>query len=258
VTDATTVASTGADDARIDALWPVAAEDLDDDAVLAAYESGVARDWLRVNFVSSVDGSATLSGRAGGLGDPADRRVFALLRRPCEVVLVGAGTVRAEGYSGELVDAATRRWREAHGLAPHPRLAIVSQNLALEPDSEVFTRAPERTLVITSESAPPDRRAALAEVAEVVACGEASVDPRVVLRALAARGLRRVQCEGGPRLFGTFADAGAVDELCLTLSPLVVVGDGPRIATGIETELGLRLARVLRSGDTLLLRYVRR
>jgi riboflavin biosynthesis pyrimidine reductase len=247
----------------IGALWPDAGVVLDDDALLAGYQRGTDSDhgdrgrWLRVNFVSSVDGSATRQGQSGGLGDAADRRVFALLRRLCDVVLIGAGTVRAEGYGGELVDPAAQRWRATHGLAEHPRLAIVSGDLALDPGLEVFQRAATRPLVITRETAPEDRRTALAAVADVVACGSASVDLGASLTLLAERGLRRVNCEGGPRLLGSLVAEGLLDELCLTLSPLLVSGDGPRIAAGAEADLGLRLAQVLRSADTLLLRYVR-
>nr|WP_240977645.1 pyrimidine reductase family protein [Planctomonas sp. JC2975] len=230
---------------------------MDDDAVIAGYEHGVASRWVRVNFVSSVDGSATLAGRSGALSDAADKRVFTLLRHVCDVVLVGAGTVRAEGYSGELVDAEARRWREAHGFAAHPTLAIVTGEAALDPGSELFRRSPVRPIVITRVSADRDRVAALTAVADVVECGGTSVDLRQALDALAERGLRRVQCEGGPHLLGALTAADAVDELCLTVSPVLVGGNGPRIATGSETDRSLRVGQVLRSDDTLLLRYVR-
>lgn len=246
----------GDDAGAIDALWPTPAADLDDDALIAGYEAGVADRWVRVNFVSSLDGSATLDGRSGGLSDAADKRVFALLRRPCDVVLVGAGTVRAEGYGGELVSTADRRWRAAHGFAEHPRLAIVSASAALDPASAVFSDAPERPLVITTTSAPAARVSALADVADVIVRGEASVDLPVALDELAERGLRRVQCEGGPVLLGSLADAGALDELCLTLGPVLAGGDGPRISVGAEAAVGMTLAQALRSGDTLLLRYL--
>lgn len=246
-----------ADDGTIDALWPVQAAGLDDDAVLAGYEEDVRERWVRVNFVSSLDGSATLDGRSGGLSDAADKRVFALLRRVCDVVLVGAGTVRAEGYSGELGNAADGRWRVAHGFAEHPRLAVVTASAGLDPASPLFTDAPVRPIVVTSAAAPRERTAALAEVADVITAGDGSVDLAGALDALATDGLRRVHCEGGPHLLGSLAEVDALDELCLTLSPVLASGDGTRIAAGAATRLGLHLARVLRSQDTLLLRYTR-
>ncbi|MGN6197403.1 pyrimidine reductase family protein [Humibacter sp.] len=245
------------DGAAIDSLWPAQASDLDDDAVIAGYEEGVSDQWVRVNFVSSIDGSATQAGRSGGLSDAADKRVFALLRRVCDVVLVGAGTVRVEGYGGMRVDDASEAWRASHGFAPQPTLAIVSGDLGLDPASDVFTKAPVRPVVLTVAAAPEARREALAKVADVIVCGEASVDTAVAVRMLGVRGLRRVHCEGGPHLFGTFAAERTLNELCLTVSPVLEGGLGKRIIDGApQLPLDMRLAQVLRSGDTLLLRYL--
>ncbi|MHA7985718.1 pyrimidine reductase family protein [Rathayibacter sp. CAU 1779] len=244
-------------DDAIDALWPHPAGALDDDAVIAGYEDGVSASWVRVNFVSSVDGSATQAGRSGGLSDAADKRVFALLRRVCDVVLVGAGTIRIEGYDGMRVDTASERWRAEHGFAPQPTLAIVSRDLELDPGSEVFTAAPVRPIVLTGDAAPAERRQALDEVADVIVCGEESVVTAEALRQLGERGLRRVHCEGGPHLFGTFAAERTLDELCLTVSPVLEGGLGKRIIDGSpQLPLDMRLAQVLRSDDTLLLRYL--
>ena len=245
------------DDPSIDALWPEPAATLDDDAIVAGYENGVSDAWVRVNFVSSIDGSATQAGRSGGLSDAADKRVFALLRRPCDVVLVGAGTVRVEGYGGMRVDTASEAWRAAHGFAPQPTLAIVSGDLDLDPGAEVFTHAPVRPVVLTTAAASQTRKEALSEVADVVECGEASVETAMARAALAERGLKRVHCEGGPHLFGTFAAERTLDELCLTISPVLEGGLGKRIIDGApQLPLDMRLAQVLRSDDTLLLRYL--
>lgn len=245
------------DEAAIDALWPAPASALDDDAVIAGYEEGVTDAWVRVNFVSSVDGSATLAGRSGGLSDAADKRVFALLRRVCDVVLVGAGTVRAEGYGGMQVDDPSETWRLAHGFAVQPTLAIVSGDLGLDPAGDVFAQAPVRPILLTTARAPQGRREALAEVADVIECGEASVDTARALKALADRGLKRVHCEGGPHLFGTFVAERTLDELCLTVSAVLEGGVGQRIIAGApQVPTDMRLAQVLHSGDTLLLRYL--
>ena len=104
--------------ARIDSLWPGLAENLSDEALIDAL--AVTKPTVRVNFVSSIDGSATNEGRSGGLSGPADRRHFELLRRVTDVVLVGAGTVRDEGYGPMRVSDASARWREEHGMPRHP------------------------------------------------------------------------------------------------------------------------------------------
>jgi riboflavin biosynthesis pyrimidine reductase len=238
---------------------PSAAGLTDDDIVeLYASPSG-ASVWARVNFVSSLDGSATHDGRSAGLSDGADRRVFDLLRTLCDVVVVGAGTVRTEGYGPIRVDASAVRRREAAGLAPQPVFALVSAALNLDPTSSIFTAAPVRPIIVTGAAAPAERKKALERVADVLVCGEARADPSRMLRELGRRGLSRVHCEGGPHLFGAMVAGGAVDELCLTLSAQLEGGSGRRITDGAfpPAPLAMRLAHVLASDDTLLLRYLR-
>jgi riboflavin biosynthesis pyrimidine reductase len=244
--------------ARIDRLWPDPAADLDDERILAEY-APPSGPWTRFNFVESLDGAATREGRSGGLGGDGDRRVFELMRRWADVVLVGAGTIRVEGYGALRFDDEAVAWRRARGIAPQPTMAIVSGRLDLDPASAVFTEATTRPLVFTLSTAPADRRAALAEVAEVRDAGDHVLDPTRVRTDLERRGLRHVHAEGGPTLFGSFVAAGALDELCLTLAPRLEAGGAGRIATSVPAEpLAMRLAGILRSGDDeLLLRYLR-
>jgi riboflavin biosynthesis pyrimidine reductase len=213
---------------------------------------------LRVNFVSSLDGASTHDGVSGGLGDDADRLVFDTLRMQSDVILVGAGTVRAEGYGGIRFSADAIAWRVANGLPEHPPVAIVSGRLDLDPKHAVFTRAAVRPLVITHAQAPADKRVALAAVADVLVCGTAAVDHALMVRTLTGLGYPQVLCEGGPALFGSLLAADAVDELCLTLAPLLESGRASRIASaGVTTQRRMRLAHALPAGDTLLLRYLR-
>ena len=244
--------------ASIDAILPAALAGLDDDAVAAHYSAGTSPTWLRANFVESVDGAATEKGLSGELGDAADRRVFGILRRLCDVVLVGAGTVRAEGYGAMRVDDESASWRAAHGLAPQPTIAIVSGALDLDPRSSIFTEAPVRPLVLTVETSSAAARATLGEVADVVVLGHDAVDAGAAITELTGRGLGRILCEGGPTLFGSLLAANVVDELCVTLSPVLESGDARRIARGpLSARVDLAIAGVLSSGSTLLLRYLR-
>lgn len=215
------------------------------------------RPRFRFNFVASVDGAVSWQGRSGALGDDADRRVFALLRSTADVILVGAGTVRSEGYAGELLPPQTQSLRTAQGYPPHPGVAVVSGSLDLDPRSDFFTAAPVRPLVITAAAASSARRAALERVADVAVAGARTVEPALAAEVLAERGYKRVLCEGGPHLFGTFQSAGLVDELCLTLSPAFAPGTAGRITSGTPEEplQRLLLHHVLRSQNTLLLRY---
>jgi riboflavin biosynthesis pyrimidine reductase len=237
--------------ARIDRLWPDPSENLGDDALIA----DVADPVVRVNFVSSIDGAATRDGRSGGLSGPADRRLFELLRRVCDVVVVGAGTVRDERYGPMRVSDASVRWRETNGRPSHPVFAIVTASLDLDPASPVFTEAPVRPVILTTSDA--DGASRFEGVADVVVAGKGHVDPSEAVAALRDRGLRHVLCEGGPSLFGDFIAADAVDELCLTISPSLESGDAQRISHGESAPRDMQLATVLRSGETLLLRYRR-
>jgi riboflavin-specific deaminase-like protein len=214
------------------------------------------RPYLYVNMVATADGAAHLSGRTKGMGGEADRLAFRRLRESCDVVLVGAGTVRAEGYGPPRLDAEAQARRRRRGLEPLPRLAVVSARLQLDPALRVFSDPDRRPLVITTEDADPARRRALEAVAEVVACGRDTVDLPSALRWLHARGARWVLCEGGPTLNGTLLAAGLVDELFLTLAPLLVGGGAGRIAAGPALgPVRLQLKELREYQGELLARY---
>jgi riboflavin biosynthesis pyrimidine reductase len=246
-------------DPAIGRLLPLPAVDaLTDEELSALYDEPRRTPWVRVNFVSSLDGAATVQGLSAGLGGDADHRVFDLLRYEADVVLVAAGTARTEGYAAMRLGDDAVAWRTGRGMPPHPVFALVTRRLDLNPASPVFADAPVRPIVYTVADAPDGRRAALAEVADVVDVGESEVDPVRVRDDLAARGLPRIHSEGGPSLFGAFLADGAVDELCVTLAPSLEGGDAGRIARAEHpAPTGMELAAVLRAGDELLLRYRR-
>jgi riboflavin biosynthesis pyrimidine reductase len=214
------------------------------------------RLYVRANMVTSLDGSAVKDGRSGGLGGPADKEVFGVLRSLCDAVLVGAGTARAEGYRAPRAKEADAGRRRAAGQRPAPVLVLVTRGLDLDPGSDLFTGA-ERTVVVTSGSSDDAARDRLAEVADVVVAGDERVDLSIALDQLAGRGLTRILCEGGPSLLGDLAAAGRLDELCLTISPQLVGGDGPRIARGPDLDVDLSPASLLEADGVLLARYVR-
>lgn len=245
-------------------LLPDPADGLDDDDLLAAYAPPEpAARHLRVNFVTSADGAGTLDGLSGGLSSPADKRVFALLRDLADVVLVGAGTVRAENYGYPTPGPQRRARRPERGRAEVPVLAVVSGALDLDPGARLFREAAAaeaaglaRPVVLTAAGAPADRRAALEPVADVLVAGEEHVDLARALDELAGRGLPRVLCEGGPTLFGTLAAGGLLDELCLTVSPLLAgAGAGRVIAGPRQSPTRLAVRHVLEEDGTLFLRY---
>lgn len=239
--------------APLDRMWPDAKTALTDDDLVAGLITKTPV--LRVNFVSSVDGAVTHDGRSGGLSDGADKRHFELLRRVCDVVLVGAGTVRAEGYGPMRVSEESARWRVANGLPEHPVFAIVSGSLNLDPHSAIFTDAPVMPIVFTTKRGA-DRAALFEGLADVVVTGTDEVHGPTIIASLHERLLLSVLCEGGPHLFGSLLADGAVNELLLTVNPSLEAGDAMRITAGeLAGPAHLALASVLASGSTLILRY---
>jgi riboflavin biosynthesis pyrimidine reductase len=232
---------------------------LDDTALaeLYRYPPGAT---LRMNFVTSADGAVERDGYSAGLSSFADKRVFGVLRMLCDALVVAAGTLRHEGYGALRLDDRQRAWRRAHGLADQPALVVVSGRLDLDPTQAAFTDAPVRPLILTGGRAvaPPGLR----DVAEILALpdgtDESGIDLVAGLAELHRRGHRRLLCEGGPYLFGALTAADLVDEVCLTVSPLLAGAGAGRITAGpraLPRDLALR--HVLTAGSNLLLRYTR-
>jgi 5-amino-6-(5-phosphoribosylamino)uracil reductase len=226
-----------------------------------AYAYPAASAWLRANMVTSLDGAAHHGGRSQPLSGPADMRIFGVLRALADVVVVGAETVRQEGYRPARARPEFAGRREAAGQAPAPVIAVVSASLRLDFSLPLFTRPAVPTLVLTGAEAPPDRvAAARAAGAEVVVAGRGpGVDPSRVTLGLAARGHTRLLCEGGPRLLGQLAAAGALDELCLTTAPRLALGGAPRVldGPGLSAPRELELTDLLTESGFLFARYRR-
>lgn len=212
---------------------------------------------VRVNMISSVDGAASAAGLSAGLQTPGDNRVFAVLRDLADVVLVGSGTVIAEDYGALRLSPDRLAVRAQFGLAPQLPIAVASRSLTFDLRMKLFADAAHRPLVLTCAAADSDRRQALERVADVVVTGEHDIEPAAARQVLAERGLSRVLCEGGPTLFGRFAMAGAVDELCLSLAPMLTGPGAPRIIGGSEWAAGPRrfaLSSLLEEDGALFLR----
>ncbi|MDQ7805070.1 dihydrofolate reductase family protein [Amycolatopsis sp. A133] len=243
----------------ISQVWP-SPRDLTDADLEQLYRYPADPRWLAVNFVSSTDGAITVEGRSGGLSTPADRIVYRLGNDLADVVLVGAGTAMAEGFEGMRPDARTADRRRRFGLAPIAPVAVVTTGRSLPPDAPVITKAAVPTMVFTCSAAPSALREAWASNgARVFVVGEAEVPAERVVSTLVAEGLGRIDCEGGPRLFGSLIEAGAVDEFRLTVAPFLVAGTSGRASFGAAVDPAeLELASVLTDGASVLLRYLAR
>ncbi|WP_425426448.1 pyrimidine reductase family protein [Thermocrispum municipale] len=245
------------------ALWPTDGEPIEvTDAELERlydYPPELTTPWVQANMVSSADGAATVDGRSAGLSHPADKKVFALGRDLADVVLVGAGTAKAERYAGIKPRELRTARRQARGLSPLPPIAVVTDRCSLSPDDPLVADTTVPPIVLTCSAAPADRRDALSEAgADVVVVGEDSVDLPAVVRHLGERGLYRIDCEGGPRLLGGMLAADLIDQLCLTVSPILAGPGADRIVTGPAcAPRSLHLVSVLSADGFLMLRYRR-
>jgi riboflavin biosynthesis pyrimidine reductase len=218
------------------------------------------RCWVLANMVGGLDGSASIRGRVGQLSGAPDRALFRALRSLADVVMVGAETARSEGYGAIVLPPDQAAARQAAGRPAAPALALVTRSLRLDWSAPAFAAAPpeSRTLVITGAAADPERLRRAQAVADVIIAGDDRVEPDLALRCLAERGHHVVLCEGGPAWLGQLAAAGRLDELCLTIAPLIGGDPLPLSVTPPGAPLEhFELRHVLADASTLFLRYER-
>ncbi len=241
------------------ALLPQQLESVDlVDAYRTPEGADADRPFVRCNMISTFDGAIALQGRSGTLGGPADRRVFQVLRSLADVIVVGAGTARTEGYGPARLDEDLRARRLERGQSPVPPIAVVTRSGNLDWSSPFFTEAEARPIVLTSSTVDEGAFERGEQVADFVMAGDDQVDPLPALDHLYRAGLRSVLLEGGPGLNADFLDAGRLDELCLTLSPRLVGGSGSRVFAGPELNppVELEMVQLLEEGGFLFFRFV--
>ena len=219
------------------------------------------RPWVLGNMVGGLDGCAAMSGRVGALSTPVDAALFRGLRSVADVVLVGAETVRRERYGPVRLAEPLRAARVGAGRAAAPPIAVVSRSLDIDWSIPLFAEAePDaRPLLVTCSASPEDRRLEAGKRADLLIAGEESVDVGAALGQLRVRGHRVLLCEGGPTLLGELAGRGLLDELCLTLSPLMGGDPLPLAVTpagGAVSRFAVRHAVTAEDG-TVFLRYER-
>jgi riboflavin biosynthesis pyrimidine reductase len=237
-------------------IYPAGGEAFDEADLENAYLVE-GQPWLRADFVVSLDGAVELEGRSSKLGGPADRAAFLAMRATCDVILVGAGTARAEKYGPVKLSREVEERRSGRGQSRRPRLAVVSESARLPADLPLFGGQDMPLVVTTSRGASSDP--SLHERASVLECGDTAVDLPSAVRRLREMGFPTVLTEGGPTLLASLLVNGLVDELCLTVSP-VLAGSGTKRLLGdlvIASPFQFRLASVLEADDLLLIRYAR-
>jgi riboflavin biosynthesis pyrimidine reductase len=217
------------------------------------------RPQVRLNMIASLDGATTLGGRSGALGGPADKGVFAALRSLTDVIVVGAATVRIEGYGPARLNEEARAGRIAAGLGPVPPIAVVTRSCRLDWGSGFFADAEARPVIFTAAVAAEADRDAAARVADVYVVGDDRVDLLRAMDVLNDRGHDNVLAEGGPGVAAELAAVDLLDEVCLTVAPLLIGGDARRILAGppLEAAADFELTSILTADGYLFLRYRR-
>lgn len=244
-----------------DSLNPGRDDKIDSKALAVAYgypSLSASQSWVRANMVSSLDGAATgENGRSSSINTGADRDVYGLLRALADVILVGAGTARVEGYRRATTRAPWLDLRD--GRPAHPTTAVVSRSGNVPPLVSQARDSSGEVLLITCRHAGEEAidlaRKQLGED-QVVVEGQENVDLSAALDALSRRGMQRILCEGGPHLLRDLTASGRLDELCMTLAPRIVAGDHPRITAGDPVAADLVPVMLIESEGSLLGRWV--
>lgn len=192
------------------------------------------RPWLFTNMVASLDGAAAVDGLSGPMGDDDDRLMFRALRASADAILVGAGTVNAEGYRPPQLSPEVSAARSKAGRNERPIIAVVSASLSIDPTLELFSDPTYRPIIFTSDRADAANLVALTDKADIVNLGPSRVDLAAAIALLGSRGFATVLSEGGPTLNGQLVRSGLIDEWNLTLAPLLVGGSAPRPAHGTD------------------------
>jgi riboflavin-specific deaminase-like protein len=211
------------------------------------------RPYLVLNFATTLDGRAAISGKSGPIGSETDTEMLQRLRTRADAVMIGAGTMRAERYGRIVSDPELRAYRERTQLTPDPLAVIVSNRLELPWDAGLFTNGGGQVVIFTaSDQEPPETATPVA----VVRHPDGVELDRALEWLLKERGIDSVLCEGGPTLHGRLREGGLADELFLTTAPKIAGGEGPRILEGALPDIDqVELAWLLESEGELFARY---
>lgn len=213
-------------------------------------------DGVRVNMIFSADGAAAFAGRAGPLSCPTDQHLLRILRGFADVVLVGAGTARAENYGPVRLTDAQRQQRHAEGRAAPPPIAVVSRSGELPAR---LLSDPDRPPILVTCARSPARHPIGTDRPPAMVAGDDSVDISRAVELLREQGMRRILCEGGPTLLDELVDADAIAEICVTLAPKLAGGQpvGVRRPARLSVPLAMRLEHALAHDDYVFLKYRR-
>lgn len=220
-----------------------------------------SRPHVSVNMAMSLDGKITTFRRERiALGTEHDRRLMDELRSSADAVIVGAGTIRYDGFPILLRYKDLEAMRTARGRPPHPINVALSRELDFPSTRPFFTHSGTEKIIFTTRAAPVTRVKRFSKLAEVVVLPKRTLSPGDVLRDLHQRKIKKVILEGGGEVHFAFAREGVVDDVYITLTPRLVGGaTAPTVLDGkgflASDHPQLRLVSTKRIGDELFLKY---
>lgn len=214
-------------------------------------------DGVRANMIFSADGAAAFGGRAGPLSCPIDQHLLRILRGFADVVLVGAGTARAENYGPVRLTDAQRLQRHAEGRATPPPIAVVSRSGELP--ARLLGDPGQPPILVTCARSPARHDVGDGPRPHAMVAGDDAVDVSRAVGMLRERGMQRILCEGGPTLLDELVDADAITEICVTLAPKLAGSQpvGVRPPARLSVPVAMRLEHALAHDDYLFLKYRR-
>ncbi len=242
-------------------LWPpseasavIAPEDLDE---IYGYPDLLDKPYVRLNYSATVNGKIAVNGRSDGLGSDIDKLVFGWMRRLADVILVTAGTMRADRYRGARTWEALRAQRRARGQREVAPIAVVTASADIDTSGPLFNDTSTPPIILTVTSASAKNVAKLERAgAHVLTIGSNPADAKDIIQALSGMNLNRILCEGGPSLFSNIIAAEVYDEVCVTLSPNF--GGSREVSSDMPDILHpMQLRSVLSDGNVLLMQYGR-
>ena len=240
-------------------LWP-GRSDVDADGLLANWNpaegvgSTLARPRVAVNYAVTADGAVSLEdGKSGGIGDDGDLAVFKALRDRVDAVLAGTSTVAVEGYHRIIRDPVRQEQRVARGLAPNPLAVLISRSGVLPLEAPMLNDA-DQEIVAFVPTGTPQCSALNVEQVEL-----ASVTPTEALEHLGRRGVKSVRCEGGPKLVAALAAEDLIDDLFVTIAPILAGGGAMGISNGpsLQSPAQLTLSHMAERNGSLFVRWTR-
>ena len=217
-------------------IFPNSIESIDIETAFAINVSDAVKKFLRLNMVTSIDGAISLSGTARGLSSDIDRKVFHILRSLSDVILVGAGTMRTEKYGPvSLTKKEIINRRESKQISIPP-IAVISNSGTFNFETDFFTKAITKPILLTTEIGSKSALKANS-LADIYVCGKVEVDLNIAVDTLVKLGHKNILCEGGPSLNTSLLNEDLIDELCLTITPKIVGGNGKRLFDGLNIDI---------------------